>query len=175
MASSAAPKHFAVRRFQRGDEPQARRLIEQVWHEHFGLHPDPFVRDFIYSRLSDIDNAESFYSDRAILLCAVAETEIIGTGAIKRLDGRECEMTRMFVAPAHRSRGVGRIIADELLKFAINAGYSQMRLSSNKVLTASHRLYERMGFRATSPWEPGGEEHSRYFILRLDGSHLCGP
>ena len=169
MANSAASKHFSVRPFQRGDGPKARRLIEYVWREHFGLHPDPFVRDFIYSRLSDIDNAESVYSDRAILLCAVAEMEIIGTGAIKRIDGRECEMTRMFVAPAHRGCGVGRTIADELLKFAVKAGYSQMRLSSNKVLTASHRLYERVGFSATSPWEPGGEEHSRYFVLRLHG------
>jgi GNAT superfamily N-acetyltransferase len=120
--------------------------------------------------LSDIDNAENVFSDRAILLCAVAETEIIGTGAIRRIDNRECEMTRMFVAPAHRGCGVGRTIADELLKFAIAAEYSQMRLASNKVLTASHRLYERMGFKATSPWEPGGDEHSRYFVLRLDGT-----
>lgn len=78
-------------------------------------------------------------------------------------------MTRMFVASAHRGRGVGRTIADELLKFAIKAGFSQMRLTSNNVLIASHRLYERMGFRATSPWELGGEVHSRYFVLRLDG------
>lgn len=170
MTDSTAPKHFAVRRFERGDAPQARRLIEYVWHEHFEFHPNPFVRDFIYSRLSDIDNAESVYSDRAFLLCAVVGTEIIGTGAIKRLDGRECEMARMFVAPAHRGRGVGRTIADELLKFAVKAGYSHMRLSSNKVLTASHRLYERMGFQVTSPWEPGGEEHSCYYILRLDGT-----
>jgi len=170
VVSLATPRHFAIRPFQRGDAALARRLIESVWHEHFGLHPDPFVRDFIYSRLSDIDDAASFYRDRAILLCAMAGTEIIGTGAIKRLDGRECEMTRMFVAPAHRGRGVGRAMADELLKFAIKTGYSQVRLSSNKVLTASHRLYERMGFRATPPWEPGGEEHSRYFVLGIDGS-----
>ena len=170
MVNLAPPNYFEVRPFQRGDAPLARRLIESVWHEYFGLHQNPFVRDFIYSRLSDIDDAESFYSDRSILLCAVAETEIIGTGAIKHLDRTECEMTRMFVAPAHRGRGVGRTIADELVKFAIKNGYSQVRLSSNKVLTASHRLYEGMGFRNTSPWEPGGEEHSRYFVLGIDGS-----
>jgi hypothetical protein len=40
-------------------------------------------------------------------------------------------------------------------------------LSSNNALAASHRLYERLGFEPTSPWEPDGEAHSRYYALRL--------
>jgi GNAT superfamily N-acetyltransferase len=158
--------NWKVRPFQRDDAPGARRLIETVWHEHFDRHPDPFVRDFIYSRLSDVDDAEIAYGDRSVFLCAVAEAEIIGTGAIKRLDNRECEMTRMFVASTYRGRGIGRAIADDLIKFALSAGYDQVRLSSNKLLAASHRLYESMGFQSTSPWEPGGEAHSRYYVLR---------
>jgi GNAT superfamily N-acetyltransferase len=136
---SRPQSNWKVRPFQHGDAPRARRLIEAVWHEHFDRHPDPFVRDFIYSRLSDIDNADTVYGDRAIFLCAVAEAEIIGTGAIKRLDNRECEMARMFVASTCRGRGIGRAIADELIKFALSAGYDQVRLSSNNVLAASHQ------------------------------------
>jgi GNAT superfamily N-acetyltransferase len=127
------------------------------------------VRDFIYSRLSDVDQAETVYRDQAVFLCATAGAEIIGTGAIKRLDDRECEMTRMFVASAHRGRGIGRAIAEELIKFALGARYDQVRLSSNRTLVASHRLYERMGFQSTSPWDPDGAAHSRYFLLRIGG------
>jgi hypothetical protein len=54
-----------------------------------------------------------------------------------------------------------------LIKFALSAGYDQVRLSSNHALTASHRLYESMGFQSTPPWEPGGEAHSRYYALRI--------
>jgi GNAT superfamily N-acetyltransferase len=144
-----------------------RRLIETVWHEHFDRHPDPFVRNFITSRLSDVDNAETAYSDRAVFLCAIGEAGIIGTGAIKPLDNRACEMTRMFVAARYRRRGLGRAIADELINFALSAGYGQVRLSSNNALAASHRLYESMGFQSTPPWEPGGETHSRYYALRI--------
>jgi N-acetylglutamate synthase-like GNAT family acetyltransferase len=57
--------------------------------------------------LSDIDEAETVYGEQAIFLCAVVEAEMIGTGAIKQLDGRQCEMTRMFVASAYRGRGIG--------------------------------------------------------------------
>ena len=70
-------------------------------------HLEPNWKIFIYTRLSDVDSAEAAYGDRALLLCAIAEGEIVGTGAIKRLDNRECEMVRMFVALAYRSRGIG--------------------------------------------------------------------
>src|SRR6266403_3924154 len=93
------------------------------------LHPsyalDPFVRDFIYTRLSDVDSAEAAYGDRALFLCAIGEGEIVGTGAIKRLDNRECEMVRMFVALTYRGRGIGRAIAGELIEFALGAGYNR--------------------------------------------------
>jgi hypothetical protein len=97
VADLARPQsNWIIRPFQRGDAPRARRLIESVWHEHFDRHPDPFVRNFIYSRLSDVDNAETVYGDQAISLCAIAEAEFVGTGAIRRLDNRECEMARML-------------------------------------------------------------------------------
>jgi GNAT superfamily N-acetyltransferase len=110
--------HWNIRPFRFGDAPPTGRLIESVWHEHFHHHPDPFVRDFICTRLPDIDSAQTSYGDRALFLCAVSEGEIVGTGAIKRLDDSECEMVRMFVASAHRNRGIGRAIADELIEFA---------------------------------------------------------
>ncbi|MDH2341166.1 GNAT family N-acetyltransferase [Bradyrhizobium sp. SSUT77] len=166
----AAPTHlepnWAIRPFRPDDAPAVRRLIESVWQEHFRDHPDPFVRDF-YSRLSDVDNANTVYADRALFLCAIAEGAIIGTGAIKRFDDRECEMVRMFVVPIYRGRGIARAIADRLISFAGNAGYDRIRLSSNNALRASHRLYERMGFQLTASWDQGGEAHSRYYVLQI--------
>jgi GNAT superfamily N-acetyltransferase len=159
-----------IRPFQPGDAPGARRLIEAVWHEHFHRHPDPFVRDFITSRLSDVDNAATVYDDRAIFLCAIAGSATVGTGAIKCLDDRDCEMTRMFVAPDFRGRGIGRAIADRLISFARHAGYHRVRLSSNIALSASHRLYERIGFQRVPPCEPKGESHSRYYALCISGA-----
>jgi len=159
--------NWKIRPFQPGDAPGARRLIESVWREHFQHHPDPHVRDFIYSRLSDVDHAEAIYGDGAVFLCAIAGDEIIGTGAIRRLDDRECEMARMFVGSKHRGRGIGRAIAEGLIKYARSAGYERVRLSSNNALTVSHRLYERMGFQAVAPWDAGGQAHSRYYALRL--------
>jgi GNAT superfamily N-acetyltransferase len=172
VADLVRQPNWTIRPFQRGDAAGVRQLIESVWHEHFDRHPDPFVRNFIYSRLSDVDNAEAVYGDQAIFLCAIAEGEIVGTGAIRRLDHRECEMARMFVASTCRGRGIGRAIADELIKFSRSAGYDRVRLSSNNALEASHRLYESMGFQSTSPWDPEGETHSRYYVLGIAGRNV---
>jgi|ERR1700737_126276 ribosomal protein S18 acetylase RimI-like enzyme len=163
--------NWKIRPFQLGDAPATRRLIESVWHEHFDHHPDPFVRDFIYSRLSDVDSAETVYGDRALFLCAISESEIVGTGAIKQLDDEECEMVRMFVASACRDRGIGRAIADKLIRFARIAGYDRIRLSSNNSLAASHRLYEKLGFQPAPPWDQGGETYSRYYTLRISNPY----
>jgi GNAT superfamily N-acetyltransferase len=92
---------------------------------------------------------------------------IIGTGAIKRVDDRECEMTRMFVAAPYRGRGIGCAIVDHLIEFARRTGYDRISLSSNNALAASHRLYEKTGFQPTSPWDPSGGPHSRYYVLKL--------
>ena len=62
---------------------------------------------------------------------------------------------------------LGQAIAQGLIRFARTAGYQSIRLSSNKMLAVSHRLYERLGFRATSPWEPDGETHSLYYRLEI--------
>ena len=113
--------NWTIRPFRHGDAPAVRRLIESVWREHFHDHPDSFVRDFIYSRLSDVDNADTVYADQALFLCAMGEDAINGTGAIKRFDDRECDMVRMFVAPIYRGRGIARTIADGLVSFARSA------------------------------------------------------
>jgi GNAT superfamily N-acetyltransferase len=106
--------------------------------------------------------------DRALLLCAIAESEIVGTGAIKRLDNRECEMVRMFVALAYRGRGIGWTIADELIRFARIAGYDRIRLSSNNSLMASHRSLRMVGLPTCFfSWDPGGGTYSRYYTLQI--------
>jgi hypothetical protein len=51
-----------IRPFRPGDATEVRRLIEAVWQEHFGDHPDPFAREFIHTRLGDVDHAETAYA-----------------------------------------------------------------------------------------------------------------
>jgi ribosomal protein S18 acetylase RimI-like enzyme len=54
---------------------------------------------------------------------------------------------RMLVAdPAVQGQGVGRLLVTECLARARAAGKTRMVLSTDPLMTAAHRLYERLGF-----------------------------
>ena len=152
---------------------QAKALVEAVWREHFSGHPDPFVRSFLTEEnLPDIDDFRSVYLNNAgIFLLAIEAETIVGTGAIRRIDTALCELTRMFVDPSHRRTGLGTRLATDLLGWARQRGYHRVRLTSNKRLLASHRLYAKLGFAVLRPWEPDGEAHSLYFVRDLQDTN----
>jgi putative acetyltransferase len=152
---------------------QAKALVEAVWREHFSGHPDPFLRSFLTEEdLPDIDDFRSVYLNNAgIFLLAIEAETIVGTGAIRRIDTALCELTRMFVDPSHRRTGLGTRLATDLLGWARQRGYHRVRLTSNKRLLASHRLYAKLGFAVVRPWEPDGDAHSLYFVRDLQDTN----
>jgi len=51
---------------------------------------------------------------RGAFLVAFDKDRPVGCGAIRRLDDRRAEIKRMFVVPADRGRGAGRLILKAL-------------------------------------------------------------
>lgn len=94
-------------------------------------------------------------ADRAELLVVRDEDDrLVGSVALV-LDGDFGEVTetadeaavRMLVVdPAAQGRGIGALLMTECLRRAQEAGKRRMVLSTSTVMTAAHRLYERLGF-----------------------------
>jgi ribosomal protein S18 acetylase RimI-like enzyme len=58
----------------------------------------------------------------------------------------EAELRMVAVSPRARRRGVGETLTRAALELAAERGAKRMVLSSARMMTAAHRLYERLGF-----------------------------
>ena len=144
-------------------------MIREVWQENFGAHPEAFVRDFLLSprALDDIDRAAAEMDGNCLFLVQEVRRRVVATGAAYGASQDTCELARMFVALAWRRHGLARSLAGHLLDFARAKNFRSVRLSSNRQLTASHRLYHSLGFRRCANWAAVDDGYSVYMQLEL--------
>lgn len=91
-----------------------------------------------------------------LMLLATVDGAIAGSGAFRPLPDADypnaCEMKRLFVRPAFRRFGLGRILAQALMDRATEAGYSSMLLDTLDDMEAARGLYESLGFVEVPPF-----------------------
>jgi GNAT superfamily N-acetyltransferase len=80
--------------------------------------------------------------------CVLARLDGVGVGIVKLkpVDGKLCEMNRMFVAPEARGHGVGRKLCTALISRAVELGYDTMRLDALTGHIEALPLYKSLGF-----------------------------
>ena len=76
----------------------------------------------------------------------------LGCVACRPLGEGICEMKRLFVAPAGRGRGLGRLLVRRLFAEAQALGYFEMRLDTLASMRAAQALYRAEGFEPTTPY-----------------------
>ena len=76
----------------------------------------------------------------------LANNRVQGTCAVLRHGPLECEIAKMAVAAEARGRGLGDLLMEAAIRFAVETGAERIIIVSNTVLEAAIRLYQKHGF-----------------------------
>jgi len=57
-----------------------------------------------------------------------------------------CELVKMYLAPAARGKGIGKLLIEKALEFAQQAGYKNVYIESMPELEKALKVYEQFGF-----------------------------
>jgi putative acetyltransferase len=90
------------------------------------------------------------------LLLALVDGAPAGCCALRALPNVDhpdaCEMKRLFVRPAFRGFGLGRLLVERLLVLGQMGGYATMLLDTLSDMEAARALYQETGFVEIAPY-----------------------
>ena len=86
------------------------------------------------------------------LLVACAGPHVVGCAALRPLEGRDCEMKRLYVVPAYRGQGIARTLAEKLVSEANVVGYRRILLDTLDFMVTARALYASLGFKEVSAY-----------------------
>ena len=105
-------------------------------------------------------------------LLAFVDSQVAGCGGLRALAdvdyANACEMKRLYVRPAFRRFGLGRLLAEALLDEARRAGYSTMLLDTLDEMEAARGLYAALGFEEIPPYYFNPIAGAHYLKCNLD-------
>jgi GNAT superfamily N-acetyltransferase len=106
---------------------------------------------------------------RGRLLLARIAGEPAGCVALRPIGDREAEMKRLYVRPAYRGMGLGRMLAECVIDEALAIGHSAVRLDTLPRMKEAQAMYAALGFVDTAPYNDNPVEGTRFMSLALRG------
>jgi len=139
------------------------------------------VRDLFYEYAAslNINLAEQGFDDelatlpgryappRGAILLATCEETPAGCVALRPIAVEICEMKRLYVRPAYRGTGLGRVLAEAIISRGRQIGYRRMVLDTLESMQAARELYASLGFKPTEPYGHHPYPGTQYLGLTL--------
>jgi GNAT superfamily N-acetyltransferase len=151
-------------------DPESLEITRGIFREYVGsLNIDQRFQD-IEEELAALPG--EYAPPHGHVLLAFVDGELAGCGALRALTdvdyANSCEMKRLYVRPAFRRFGLGRLLAQALFDEARSVGYSTMLLDTLDDMGAARGLYASLGFEEIAPYYYSPIAGSHYLKADLD-------
>ena len=130
---------LSIRPFLADDQDTVKGLILEGMGEHFG-HIDESLNP-------DLDDIDANYAAKGDAFFVVEMCgSVVGTGALILVEENVGRIVRMSVDRAYRRRGIGKAIAEHLVRLAGRKDVERALVETNSDWDDAIRLYQRCGF-----------------------------
>ena len=136
--------------------PYLRFVTESL--AEFGFRIDPAL---------DPDLADPLAAYAAAWVALDADGDVVGSAVLIDQSDGEVQLRRMYLAHAHRGRGIGRRLLELALTWARDRGYTRVFLDTTDAMVAARRLYESAGFYEVGEGEPRAGRRRINYALDL--------
>ena len=125
--------------FESSHQPWFERLNRQWIEKHFVMEP------LDYKVLQNPE--KEIISKGGCILMASYDKMIVGTVALKHVEGKSFELTKMAVHDDFQGKKIGRMLAEAAVARARQMGARKVILYSSTKLRPALALYDSLGFR----------------------------
>jgi len=141
---------ITIRPIKPEDISAAKRVMLSVAYNIFGFDGtlEDSIRHFeAVGRFKDMDEVQSHYFDnKGMFLVALDGEQVIGSGALRRLDDETAELKRMWLLEAYHGQSIGYRLISQLIDFASISGYEHIRLQTSHEQIRALNFYRKVGF-----------------------------
>jgi GNAT superfamily N-acetyltransferase len=148
---------WTIRAARPEDGRPVRRLVFDVLNEYrVAADPDDSDADVM---------AFGAPADGVVQLVAEVDDEVIGSAILTPYRDGEIKLSKLFLRPEFRGRGLGRELLGRAEDEARERGYRRISLGTRALYVEAVRLYERAGWSRGPDLPPPGPD--RYYYLDL--------
>jgi putative acetyltransferase len=133
-----------IREIKKRDNPFIEKIIKSVFEEHDLDKPGTAYYD------ENLKTMSEFYSvPGSVYYVGILDEKIVGGAGIYPTEGLAkdtCELTKMYILPEARGKGVGKEFVNKCIAFAKQNGYKKIYLETMPEFKSAVSMYEKSGF-----------------------------